>query len=99
MIASGDVSNGGTHYIVYTPAAAAQVISPTPARLCKVLVTVAGTTAATIYDNATAASGTIIGYIAASTAVGTLIDFQMPAEFGITVGGATTAPGLTITVV
>jgi|SRR5579871_5612384 len=60
------------------------VVKAMPGKLCKILVTVALSAAAiTIYDNAAAASGTIIGYIPASSGVGTLLTFDMPAENGI----------------
>lgn len=73
------------------------VVKSSPGRLCRVIVTVTGAAAMSIYDNATTASGTIIGQLPASPAVGAVYDFQTPAALGITVGGAGTNPGVTIT--
>jgi hypothetical protein len=39
-----------------------------------------------VYDNASAASGTIIAVIAGSTAAGVVVDLQMPCNNGITIG-------------
>jgi hypothetical protein len=73
------------------------VIKATSGRLCRVIVTVTGAAAMSIYDNAAAATGTIIGQLPANPAVGSVYDFQTPAALGITVGGAGTNPGVTIT--
>jgi hypothetical protein len=59
------------------------------------LQAVNGAAAVLVYDNATAASGTVIGVIAATAPVGTY-DFEMPAVNGITVGGASTNPAMTV---
>lgn len=66
-------------------------------RLCRVLVTTAGTaTTVSIYDNGAGVGGTIIGLFPGTAAAGTVYDFQMPARYGITVGGASTNPAMTI---
>ena len=49
---------------------AAAVVKGTPGRLCTIVVTALGTAAVTIYDNASAASGTVLMVIPASTAAG-----------------------------
>ena len=72
------------------------VVKASAGRLVSVLVTSVGTVAVPIYDNASAASGTIIGYIPASPTLGVFIVFAAPAANGITVGGA--AGGSTFTV-
>lgn len=75
------------------------VVKGAPGRLCRVLVSAAPTTTTgttTIYDNATTASGTALAVISNATAVGTVIDVNMPAALGITVGGNANAPGMTI---
>lgn len=75
------------------------VITSAAGKLRKILVTsTAGAAATNVYDNASAASGTIIGCVPASAATGTLIDFStgMPALNGITIGGAATNPAMTI---
>lgn len=97
MIPSGDVSNGGTATLVYTPAAPA-VLLGRPCRLCRFLVTATGTTNLAIYDNNNAASGTIIGVIPSTATVGQVFDFQMPASLGLFTNGATTAPAGTVSV-
>ncbi len=77
------LTTDGGNYTTALSAWSAKVIKSQPGRLCKVLVTTAlPATAVTIYDN-TSAAGTIIGVIPASSAVGTLIDFNMPAAIGI----------------
>ncbi len=73
------------------------VVKASPGRLCKVLVTTAnGPHAITIFDNASTASGTIIGVVAANASVGTVYDLQMPAANGITIAGTTSAGTITV---
>jgi len=73
------------------------VVKASAGRLCRVLVTVAGTaTTVSVYDNASAASGTVIGIFPGNSAAGTVYDFEMPAANGVTVGGAATNPAMTI---
>lgn len=73
-----------------------QIVKASPGRLARIVLAAAnGAAAITVYDNATAASGTAIGYIAASAAAG-VYDFQMPAKNGITVGGASTNPAMAV---
>jgi hypothetical protein len=73
------------------------VVSAAPGRLCRVLVTTASTGAAVlIYDNATTNSGTVIGYLAANVAAGTLTVFDMPAAAGITVANVLNGPVITV---
>lgn len=69
--------------------------------LARVLVTSAnGAAAITIYDANGPASGsvtgTIIGVVPASATIGSIYSLGMPFENGITVGGAATNGGLTI---
>lgn len=64
--------------------------------LVSVLVTVLKAAAVTIYDSASAASGTILAHIEASAAAGTIRFFHMPFANGIYFAGAATYPGLTI---
>ena len=73
-----------------------QVVKGSPGRLARIVLAAAnGVAAIVVYDNATAASGTVIGYIAASAAAG-IYDFQVPAKNGITVGGAATNPAMAV---
>jgi hypothetical protein len=77
-------------------ATGAQMIKPSPGRLGRIVLAAAnGAAAITVYDNASAASGTVIGVIAASAAAG-VYDFQMPARTGITLSGAATNPAMTV---
>lgn len=78
--------------------AANTVVSAYPGMLCRVLVTTAGTGAGSvlIYDNATTNSGTVIGVIPATIAIGTYYTFLMPAVNGITAVNVANGPVLTI---
>jgi hypothetical protein len=76
--------------------AADTVISAASGFLVNALVTAAGTNAMAIYDNATTHSGTIVGYIPANAAAGSVYQFQMPVASGITVYGNANNPAVTI---
>lgn len=54
-----------------------------------------GATAILVYDNAAAAGGTVIGYIAASAVAG-IYNFDMPASQGVVIAGASTNPAMTV---
>lgn len=91
------VANGSATAAVAASKATVTVVKASAGRLCRVLVTVAGTaTTVSVFDNASAASGTVIGIFPGNSAAGTVYDFQMPAASGITVGGGATNPGMTI---
>jgi len=93
----GDVSTGGRSTVAVAASTAVNtVVKGTPGRLARVLVTATGTASLMIYDNATTNSGTIIGILPASPTVGAVYDFGLPAANGITVGGSSTNPGVTI---
>jgi len=73
------------------------VVKASPGRLCTVLVTTAnGANAINIFDNASMASGTIIGVVAANASAGTVYDLQMPAANGITIAGTASAGTITV---
>ena len=72
------------------------VVKASPGRLCRVLVTTTNTNPMQIFDNASTNTGTIIGALPASPAVGTVYDFQLPAAAGITVAGNAANPAVTI---
>lgn len=73
------------------------VIKPGAGYLGNILVSAAnGTTPILVYDNASAASGTVIGAIAASATPGTVVDCQMPARNGITIAATTNAGTITV---
>ncbi len=71
------------------------VIKASAGRLFTVQVTTVGTNAMSFYDNATTASGTIIGQLVASAPVGTYT-FNTPAVNGITAGGNAANPAVTV---
>ena len=90
------VSVGGQATVSVTPTSLT-VVKPSPGRLCRILVTtVNGANQVNIFDNASAASGTIIGVVAAAAAAGSVIDLQMPAALGITIAGTAAAGVFTI---
>lgn len=79
--------------------AANTVIKGSRGILCTAVVTTTGTAALSIYDNASTNSGTILLTIPASAAVGSVYSVNMPAANGITSGGVTNCPGVTISYV
>lgn len=89
---------GGSATGTVASAAANTVIKASPGRLCRVLVTTAGsgTGNVLIYDNATTNSGTVIGMVPATIAIGTFYTFDMPAAAGITVQNVASGPVLTV---
>jgi len=90
------VSTGGLVTTSVPANASNVVVKAAPGRLCRLLVTATGVTAMVIYDNATTNSGTIIGALPASAAIGGVYDFEMPAAAGITIAGSATNPAVTI---
>ncbi len=91
----GVVNDAGITTAAFAAASAAGVVKATSGRLCHVLVTTVGTAALLLYDNASAATGTIIGVIPASAPVG-LYPFFMPAHNGIYYGGGASTPAVTV---
>lgn len=86
---------------VRTIAIAADVTGPTVVKasagmLGTILVTASGAGQITVYDSASAASGTIIGITPANPAVGSYYALDMPAVNGIVVSGSSTSPGVTV---
>lgn len=78
-------------------APALQTVKAAPGRLVKVVVTtVTATAAITIYDNASAASGTPLLVIPAAAGAGTVYDVQMPAANGITIQSTGATGALTV---
>jgi hypothetical protein len=68
-----------------------QTVKAGPGRLHRVVVTtVTATAVTTIYDNASAASGTPLFVVPIGAAVGTVYTPDLPAVNGITVAGAGT---------
>lgn len=89
------VANGGAKTSAVAAAAGTVTISALPGRLVSILITVAGTVSTTCYDNNAAASGTIIGITPATTAVGNVYTFNMPATSGITCSNPASSAGFT----
>lgn len=95
------VSSGGAQTAAPIAAGTASdtVVKASAGRLARISVTAAaGTTTGTtaIYDNASGHTGTILVVVPNNTAVGTILDVQMPAANGITVNGGANSPGMTI---
>jgi hypothetical protein len=78
---------------------ATTVVKGAPGRLINVVITSAGSSSdnATIYDNATAASGKILAVIPGGTTLtGAQVVIDLPAANGITVVNVGSGPGFTI---
>ncbi len=96
------MTTGGTATVaVLTGTAGSAVIKASAGRVCRALVTSAGTSTdnLTIYDNASAASGTILAIIPGGTAVGTVVDINMPAANGIYASNVASGPAVTLSYV
>ena len=82
------VRTGGNKNIALTATGAAKAAA---GRLNKIIVTtVLGAGAITIYDNASAASGTVLFVIPAATAAGSIFSLDLPAVNGIYASFAST---------
>jgi hypothetical protein len=94
----GVTSPGGTSAVAIAAAATNTVIKSGAGRLCRVVITTAGTTPLTFYDNATGGSttGTILGFIPANAAAGSVYDFQIIAATGIQAPGGAGTPAVTV---
>lgn len=90
------VTAGGAQTAVVPAGVGTVAIKAQGGRLCRVLVTATGTGVCTFYDNASGASGTVIGVVPASAAVGTVYQFDMPAANGIFASNAASGPALTV---
>lgn len=71
----------GANYAAFTTANIA--VKARAGRLAKLVITAAITGSITIYDNPSAASGTILYVSAATPAVGSIIVLDIPAKTGI----------------
>ena len=90
------VHDGGDRNKVIAAAGGTVVISAAPSSLVTVVITAAGTASLTCFDNASAASGTVIGVTPATTTLGSIFSFNMPAANGITCSDPVGGPGVTI---
>lgn len=79
-------------------AAGTTVVKAGPGHLARVVVTAAGTATdnITIYDNASAGSGTVLGVIPGGGTVGAIVSFDLPALNGITAVNVASGPAVTI---
>jgi len=94
----GVTSPGGVSTSSIAAAATNTVVKASAGRLCRVLVTTAGTAALTFYDNATggATTGNILGVVPANAGVGSVYDFQFLASTGIQAPGGASTPAVTV---
>ena len=93
-------SDGGASTLAVASAkTSVTVISATTGRLCKVLVTASNTSSVSFYDNSATTTGTIVGLVPASAALGAVYSFQFPVSNGITGAGSAGAPGYTVSFV
>lgn len=88
-------NDGHTNFAIAAGETDNTILSDSGGMLASILVTEVGTADLVVYDNATTASGTIIGLVPANAPQG-LYNFHTPAQVGITVKGDTDAPGVTI---
>jgi hypothetical protein len=86
---------GGQFIKGIAAASGTTTLKAAPGRLCRIVITVAGTASITVFDNASAASGTVLFISPATTSVGQIFDIQMPAQNGITVSNPASSPGFT----
>lgn len=95
------VSTAGTTTVAIAASAGTTVIKASPGRVCRAVVTTAGTSTdnITIYDSATTGTGTVLGVIPGGGTVGTAYDLQMPAAIGIVAVNVASGPAATISYV
>lgn len=89
---------GGSQTIVIPAGVGTTVIKGRPGRLCTVIVTAAATSTGvtTIYDNASAGSGTPLFVTPLTVAAGTVTPIGAPALNGLVAVGAANSPALTV---
>lgn len=87
---------GGKFSQAVASAAGTVTLKAAPGRLCRIVITVAGTVAFNVFDNASAASGTALFTSPTATSIGQVFDIQMPAQLGITVSNPASSPGITV---
>jgi hypothetical protein len=90
------ITVGGRFSQAVASGAGTVVLKAAPGRLCRIAVTVAGTVAFSVFDNASAASGTLLFTSPVTTTLGTIFDVQMPAQNGITVSNPASGPAITV---
>lgn len=87
----------GAHTVAVAAAGGTVVVKGVAGRLCRAIVTTAGTTGAvTFYDNASAASGTVLGVVPGAATAGTVFEFQAPTVNGIVASAAASSAAVTV---
>jgi hypothetical protein len=86
---------GGQFSAAIASGASTTTLKTGPARLCRIVITTAGTASFTVFDN-TAGSGTVLFASTATTTLGTVYDIQMPAQIGITVVNQASGAAFTV---
>lgn len=95
-------SGGSATTAIASGTASDTTVKATAGRLCRIAITgAAGTTTGQtdIWDNASGHTGTKLCSVLNNTAIGTVIEVQMPAANGITVQGTANSPAMTISYV
>jgi hypothetical protein len=87
---------GGQFSRAIASGAGTVTLKAAPGRVCRIVVTVAGTVAFTVFDNASAASGTVLFTSPTSTSLGSIFDLQIAAQNGITFSNPVSGPGITV---
>lgn len=91
-----NTASQGYTYSYVAPNASDVVVKASAGELTRCIVEVAGSAATSIYDNASAGSGSIVGSIPATPTLGQVFTFNVPCLLGITVKGAANTSGLTV---
>jgi hypothetical protein len=81
-------TSNGSQYLEFAASSSDQVVSALPGSIVKVIPMTAGSAATSIYDNATAGSGTLLLTIPATPTVGVPYTLNLPCANGITIKGA-----------
>lgn len=94
------VTTGGDR-VISVPKNATTVIEAVPGRLCKAVVTTAGTDSGAVqfFDDSATAQGTQIAAIPGTVAVGAIFDFQMPFKNGCVCVNPANGPVLAVSVI
>jgi hypothetical protein len=94
---NGNPTTGAASTAAVAANAGTVVVKSSPGRLSKVVVTTAASTGVlTVYDNASAASGTVLAVVPASTTAGTVYALDLPAANGIVVSAPASCAGVTL---
>ena len=89
------ISNGGQLSAFIPTGVSTTTLKKGIGRLCRVVITTAGTSAFTVFDN-TAASGSVLFVSPAITSAGTVFDLALPAQIGITISNAASGPAIAV---